>query len=592
MTAVLCLSPAALATARRVRAALPDAALHAPAHRVPDADHPVSDAMADHARALFAAGTPLVGVCASGILVRWLAPALADKTAEPPVLAVAADGSAVVPLLGGHHGANALARTLADALDAPAAVTTGSDAALGVALDDPPPGWHAGAGDPGAVMARALAGEAVRLEGDAPWLEDSGLPLDAGADTVITVSERADAAGDLVYYPETLAVGVGASRDCPADEMTALVDAVLRDAGLAPAAVAGVYSVDAKADEPAVHAAARHLARPARFFDAATLAAGEDRLATPSEVVREAVGCPGVAEGAALAAAGPEAVLAVAKRTSANATCAVARAPAPFDGAAAGRPQGRLAVVGLGPGRPAHVTPAASAALARADTVVGYRLYLDLVDPAVLTGKRVEPFAMGAETERCRRALEAAAEGRDVALVCSGDPGIYAMAALVFELWPDVPAAARVTIHVEPGLSALQMAAARAGAPLGHDFCAVSLSDLMTPWPVIEQRLRAAAEGDFVTALYNPVSKKRRDHLPRARDLFLEHRPPDTPVVVARNLGRDGETVRSTRLDALAADDADMLTVLLVGSSATRLAGDHVYTPRGYATKNAEETTP
>jgi cobalt-precorrin 5A hydrolase/precorrin-3B C17-methyltransferase len=197
-------------------------------------------------------------------------------------------------------------------------------------------------------------------------------------------------------------------------------------------------------------------------------------------------------------------------------------------------------------------------------------------------------------------ALDLAAGGRDVALVCSGDAGIYAMATLVYELidrggnqasgnqasgnqdWP------RVEIRGLPGVSAMQVAAARIGAPLGHDFCAISLSDLLTPWPVIERRLQAAAAGDFVIAFYNPVSQRRRSQLQAAKEILLRHRPAATPVVVARNLGRPGERVAVVALEALDIDAIDMLSLVIVGSSETRMVsrpdgGVWVYTPRGYA---------
>ncbi len=191
-----------------------------------------------------------------------------------------------------------------------------------------------------------------------------------------------------------------------------------------------------------------------------------------------------------------------------------------------------------------------------------------------------------------RAALDLAAEGFDVALVCSGDPGIYAMAALVFELLDREPRPEwrRAEITVVPGISALQAAAARAGAPLGHDFCAISLSDLLTPWAAIERRLRAAAEGDLVVALYNPVSRRRTTQLLRAVEILRRKRPAETPVVLARNLGREGEAVTVIRLDELTPEAVDMLTLVLIGSSATRRiergdGGVWVYTPRGYATK-------
>jgi cobalt-precorrin 5A hydrolase/precorrin-3B C17-methyltransferase len=180
-----------------------------------------------------------------------------------------------------------------------------------------------------------------------------------------------------------------------------------------------------------------------------------------------------------------------------------------------------------------------------------------------------------------------------VALVCSGDAGIYAMATLAFELLEKgglTGAAMRIEIAVAPGISALQAAAARAGAPLGHDFCTISLSDLLTPWPDIVRRVEAAGAGDFVVAFYNPVSKRRRSQLAAAREILLKHRPETTPVVLATNLGRDGEKVRIVTLGELQVDDVDMLTVVLVGSSQTRVVttGEGrrwVYTPRGYAAK-------
>ncbi len=179
-----------------------------------------------------------------------------------------------------------------------------------------------------------------------------------------------------------------------------------------------------------------------------------------------------------------------------------------------------------------------------------------------------------------------------MALICSGDPGIYAMAALVFEFLErdEQPAWRRLEVTVVPGISALQAAAARAGAPLGHDFCAISLSDLLTPWPTIERRLAAAAVGDFVVALYNPVSKRRTTQLTRAVEILRAHRTAETPVVLARNLGREGEAVTVLRLDEIAPEKVDMLTLVLVGSIETRRiergdGGCWVYTPRGYAAK-------
>ncbi len=598
--ALIALSGGGLALARRLQPLLPASLVHGLSGRADGADRIFSDAMC-HLRALFAAGTPIAGVCAAGILVRAVAPLLGDKRREPAVVAIAEDGSVAVPLLGGHHGANRIAQAIAAASEGVAAITTAGDVRLGFGLDDPPAGWRVA--DPSgakAVTAAMLANEAVGLRveaGDASWLQGSSLRFAPEAGTGILVTDRAAnaEAGSTMFvlHPPVLALGVGCERGCDPAELIDLARRTISGSGLAEGAVAAVVSLDLKADEPAVHALAEALGVPARFFPAPELEAEARRLANPSDVVFREVGCHGVAEGAALAAAGPDAELLVPKIRSRRATCAVARAPRDIDPSTVGRARGRLSIVGIGPGSPGWRTDELVRTIGAATDVVGYGLYLDLIGD-LIGDRRRHTSALSEEETRVRLALDLAAEGRRVALVCSGDAGIYALAALAFELLDrgDRPEWNRLAIDVVPGISALQAAAARAGAVVGHDFCAISLSDLLTPWPDIERRLRAAAEGDFVVALYNPVSRRRRTQLVAARNILLSSRPPQTPVVLARNLGRDGETVRITDLQALSPDDVDMLTIVLVGSSRTRAIerGTHrvVYTPRGYAAKRAE----
>jgi cobalt-precorrin 5A hydrolase/precorrin-3B C17-methyltransferase len=355
-----------------------------------------------------------------------------------------------------------------------------------------------------------------------------------------------------------------------------------------------IVSLDLKSDEPAVHALAGRLGIPARFFTAAELHAETPRLATPSEAVFRETGCYGVAEGAALAAVGPDGVLVTTKRKSRRATCAIARAAVPLPAEPIGRSRGSLAIVGIGPGDPAWRTPEASAALDAASDIVGYTLYLDLLGSAI-AGKARHATGLGSEAERARRALDLASSGRSVALVSSGDAGIYGLASLVFELIDREDRAdwRRLALSVIPGVSALQAAAARAGAPLGHDFCAISLSDLLTPWTTIEQRLASAAEGDFVVALYNPRSARRVNQLAAARSILLARRAAETPVALARNLGRQNESVILTTLEALDPETVDMLTIVLVGNSQTRLIPGReprIYTPRGYVHQKNEKS--
>ena len=587
--AIIVLTPGGLTSARRI-APIIDGDIHTRAG-LGEADETFTDT-ADHLRALFSQNRPIIGLCAAGILIRALAPLLADKRAEPPVLAITEDGASIVPLLGGHHGGNALARRIAEALEGHAAITTAGDNRFGIALNDPPAGWTlANPQDAKALMARCLAGGAMRLDGDAPWLAESALPFDAASEDRLIATVKAEAGNEktLIYHPRKLALGLGCERGTDADEITALVETTLAGAGLAKDAVACVVSIDLKADEEAILEAAELLGVPARFFSAERLEAEAPRLANPSAAVFAEVGCHGVAEGAALAAAGPDGELVVPKTKSRRATCAIAQAPDIIATEAIGRARGRLAVVGIGPGTEEWLTPEARELIRTSDVLIGYSYYLDLID-SLIAGKQRIDSPLGEEESRVRRALCLAAEGRAVALISSGDPGIYAMASLVFECLDagDLPDGAyRTEIIVAPGISAFQAAAARAGAPFGHDFCAISLSDLLTPWPAIEARIKAAATGDFVIAFYNPISNRRRHQLAEAKAILLRHRPADTPVVLARLLGREGETVTTLRLEDLDPESVDMMTLVVVGSSATRTTktGGRVYTPRGYEAK-------
>ena len=589
---VLALSRSGEPVAHRVAAVL-GAPVHGREGRVDRAHAFFANAL-DHARDLFAAGVPVVGVCASGILIRAVAPLLADKTLEPPVISISDDGAVVVPLLGGHRGANRLAAEISTALGAVAAVTTAGDVALGVALDAPPAGWRlVNRDDAKEAMALLLSAAGATVTGAADWLSD--LPRGDGLRITCRMAPQADLGPDhLQFAPQQVTLGVGCARNCAPEELAALVSETLAEAGIAPEAVHSVNTIDLKADEPAIIALADQMGVPLRLFDANVLEAETPRLATPSDIVFAEVGTHGVSEAAALAQGGAEAVLHVAKRKTANATCALALSPAPLTDLR-GRSRGRLSIVGIGPGQASWRTPEVSRLVAEAEELVGYGLYIDLLGPLAV-GKARSDFPLGGEEDRCRYALEQAGQGKNVALVCSGDAGIYAMGALVFELMDRGPdqmgvsdAARRVEVVCSPGVSALQGAAARAGAPLGHDFCAISLSDLLTPREDIVKRLRAAAEGDFVIAFYNPVSMRRRTLLAEARDILLQHRPGDTPVMLASSLGRPEEHVRYRRLDELQVDQVDMLTVVLVGSSHSRLAqlgeGPRMYTPRGYARK-------
>lgn len=534
---VLCLSQSGYKIARKIADIL-GSQIHGREGRVVDVDATFENAL-DHIRVLFSSGTPIVGVCAAGILVRGVAPLLVDKLNEPPVVAVPDDGSTVIPLLGGHRGANRLARQIAIGLEAHASITTAGDIAMGVALDEPPLGYRLqNFKDAKPVMASLLNGSSVRILGENIF----DIHSSSAAEITLAVSET-PMVGDemtLVYHPQKYALGLGCARGCSVDEMWNLVSKCMEEANIAAGSISSVGSLDLKGDEPAIIETALRLGVPFRLFEANELESLTPKLANPSEVVFTEVGCHGVSEAAAIALSGGS--LVVEKKKTMNATCAIAKSENIIT-EMNGRSRGKLSIVGIGPGQHSWRTPEASALISEAEELVGYGLYIDILGPLAI-GKKRSDFPLGGEEARCRYALEEAGKGKNVALICSGDAGIYAMGALVFELLDRnenemgvSDAAKRIEVQCTPGVSALQGAAARAGAPLGHDFCTISLSDLLTPREDIIRRLHAAAEGDFVIAFYNPVSKTRRTLLAEAREILLKYRPNDTPVMLASSLG-------------------------------------------------------
>lgn len=503
---------------------------------------------------------------ATGIAVRAIAPLLNDKRDDPAVVCVDERGRYAVALVGGHAGgANALAREVGALLGAEPVVTTAS-AAAGLPALDLLPGFIA-EGDVAGVTRATLDGAAPIVVADFDgWPLPASVLSGPGPHRVV-VSDRvvADEAGLVVLRPPSLVVGVGTSTGAPPADVVALVEATLAEHGLAAASVGEVATIDRRATEPAIVA----LGRPLRCFTSGELAAVE--VPTPSDVVAAAVGTPSVAEAAALLAAGPGAELIVAKQKNAVATVAVARRA---------RARGRLAVVGLGPGGPAHRTPAASTAVRSAEVVIGYTPYVEQCTDLLGAEQEIIRSPIGSEVDRARQSLELAAAGRSVAMVCSGDAGVYAMASIVLEeagtIAPDVE------VTVVPGVTAALAAAAALGAPLGHDHVAISLSDLLTPWATIEGRLRAAAASDLVVSLYNPRSKGRTWQLEAGRNLLLAGRSGTTPVGIVTDAGRAGEHVTLTTLQDLDPELVGMTTCVVIGSSTTRVVAGRMVTPRGY----------
>ncbi|MFJ1544405.1 precorrin-3B C(17)-methyltransferase [Streptomyces sp. NPDC088246] len=524
----------------------------------------------------FAECEQLVCFLATGAVVRLLAPLLSDKSSDPGVVCVDEAGRHAVALLGGHGGgANALAGAVGEVLGAAPVVTTATDAAgvpgldmLGLPVE----------GDVAGVSRAMLDGAGVELLADAVWPLPplpSNVSPGAGGAAVLRVTDRIVELGTqaVVLRPASLAVGVGASKGAPVEEVVGLIRDALHEAGLSPLSIAELVTVDAKADEPGIVAAASQLGVPLRTYAAAELARIE--VPNPSGAPLAAVGTPSVAEAAALAAGGE---LLVPKRKSnpvgraAMATCAVVRRS----------PRGRLAVVGLGPGARDLLTPRAREELRRASVLVGLDQYVDQIRDLLRPGTTILESGLGAEEERARTAVAEARKGHAVALIGSGDAGVYAMASPAL-----AEAGADIDVVGVPGVTAALAAAAILGAPLGHDHVSISLSDLHTPWEVIERRVRAAAGADIIVTFYNPRSRGRDWQLPKALSILSEHREPATPVGVVRNASRPDESSRVTSLAALDPATVDMMTVVTVGNTATREIAGRMVTPRGYRWQSA-----
>lgn len=553
--AIVILGMGALATARRVQALYPGAQVHGLEGRV-EADILYSD-FGGHLRELYQRDTPIIALCAAGIIIRTLAPLLAAKNTEPPVLAVAEDGSVVVPLLGGLGGVNMLAREIAAALEVVPAITTSGELRFGTCVLNPPTGYVLADIEQGKrFVSNLLGGQSVRIEGAAPWLDQARLPLAADAALSIRITHDArEANGDeLLIHPRTVVAVI----DEPVAELAANVQQALAEANIAAHALVCLVASSQQMANPVLQQAALTLGVPLRFI------AADNTWALAQQAIAE-----------------PQAL-----HTAHGVTLAVASEP--LDHRQIGQARGRLTVVGLGPGAAEFMVPAAKLALQQAEDVLGYETYVKMAGP-FRPEQVLHCSDNREELQRARHAFELASSGRSVVVVSSGDPGVFAMAAAVLEALEasSDPLWHAVDLQIFPGVSAALVTAARAGAPLGHDFCIMSLSDNLKPWDIIELRLEHAAAADLALAFYNPISRARPWQLGRALEIVAGHRSGDTIVVLGRDIGRPGETLTLTTLAELRPEQVDMRTMVIIGSSTTRRfarqdGGAWVYTPRSY----------
>ena len=569
--------------------------------------HSYSGSLAPVVADCWGRATQLVFFLPVGAVVRLIAPLLNTKHQDAGVVAIDDAGKFAVSVSGGHQGgADALTRQCAALLGAEPVITSASEGQQLPALDllGKPYGWRRGEGDWTEVASTLTQRQPIAVHqtcGETLWrqmlpkelpfcfLDQATTDLNPGSETLsqLWISDRLPVENlaeqnptkSVCWHPRTLWLGLGCERGTSAELIETSIRRVLCDRNLAWPSIAGIASIDLKQDEIAFQTLAAQYQWPLHFFSAAQLS--KVSVPNPSNVVAQAVGTPSVAEAAALLAAqGKELIVTkqVFKGEQGACTVAVARATQEYNP----RP-GHLYLIGSGPGSLAQLTAAARTALLDCDVVIGYGLYLDLLRPLFHPNQVIETSNITQEVQRAERAVTLAQRGLTVGMVSSGDCGIYGMGGLVMEClvqrgWDgNTPG-----VSAFPGITALQAVAARVGAPLMHDFCAISLSDLLVPWGVIEQRLTAAAQGDFVVALYNPRSKTRTQGIEIALEIMRRHRSGDTPVAIARSLYRSGESVRCLTLEEIDVTTIDMLTVVLIGNSRTFLHKGRMITPRGY----------
>ena len=572
------------------------------------------ESLKNHVAKLWKNHPAFVFCLATGAVVRLISTLLNHKSTDPAVVVIDETGKFVISLCGGHQGgADKLAKLIALQLGA-TPVLTGASNGLGLPAIDilgVPFGWCRGGGDWNAVSAAIAKGEDIEViqeAGSTLWqnrlTESHPFKFDESPTTKakIYITHKSPSAPlpSITWHPRVLWVGIGCERGTSKQVIADAIDKVFQENQLALSAIAGIATIDIKSDEVGLLELCRQRNLPLKTFPSEILRTVT--VPNPSQIVEKEVGSPSVAEAAAIDAANQKSnsdtrkipnvetlyitSLQVPKQiyrpTIQNQKGAVTVAVALSEKEYIGR-AGKLLLVGTGPGKLEQMTPAAQTAVASADAIIGYSLYIDLIAPILQTHQIIEALPITKERDRAQRAIELANWGLTVAVISSGDSGIYGMAGLVME---DLQASGwdgkSPGVEVFPGVSAFQSAAARVGTPLMHDFCAVSLSDLLTPWEVIVKRLEAAAAADFVTALYNPKSKTRTQQLVAAREIFLKHRNPNTPVAVVRSVYREDEQITITTLEKLLDVPVDMLTTVLIGNQSTRSYGEWMITPRGY----------
>ena len=539
----------------------------------------------------------LIFIGSIGAVVRLISPFVMSKENDPAILVMDAKAKNVITLLGGHkQGGDRFATELAYLLEANPIFTSDSFIERRIPLDCFGEGWGWKRGGDSVDWRKLMISQSkeqknivFQSKGSKSWQEleaCSNLSFLANNDLIsfknIDLYIGQESSYLCSWHPPSIIIGIGCERNTDEKLIQRAIEDSFSKNGLSLLSIACIATIDQKNDEIGILSLSKRNEWPISFFSAFQLS--KVKVPTPSNVVMNEMGTPSVAEAAALLKGSESGRLIQEKQIYYSnddefgaVTIALVELKKPF-----APHKGELHLVGSGPGELELLTSDSRSALERCVAWIGYAPYLNYLDSIRRHDQVRIDSQLTFEKDRCQHALDLAKEGARVALISSGDCGIYGMAGLALELWLDESVESRPLFQVHPGISSFQMAAAKLGAPFMHDFCSISLSDLLTPWNKIEKRLQSAAKGDFVIAIFNPKSIKRDWQLKKAVDLLLEFRDKSTPVAIARELGRPEENIEIHTLESLPFNQVDMLTILIIGNSQSFIKNNRFLTPRGY----------
>ncbi|MCI4454357.1 MAG: precorrin-3B C(17)-methyltransferase [Thermodesulfobacterium sp.] len=529
----------------------------------------------------------LLFIMATGIVVRTVAPLIKNKKEDPAVLVIDEEGKHVIPLLGGHQArANELATTLATLINATPVITTSSDINNLPPLDLWIERCQLFIQNPSIlpkIMSKFIENRKIKIHINSDLIR---VPIFSEHFEVVKEAKFADIIitnkklklelneDQLVLIPRNLVVGLGFHDWVTSNEIEEAVKKVFTDEGLYFEALKGVATLEKKAKNEALQEFSRKYGLSVFSYTPEKLQGVRGLSSSP--IVERTVGVSSVCEQSAILASRGR--LIVSKRVFKDLTIAVAEAPYYV--------KGKVYVVGIGPGSLLYITPKAITAIREADVIIGYKTYINQIE-SLIKDKMVFAYGMTEEVKRAKTAIEYALKGMKVSVISGGDPGVYGMAGLIFEILAQNNL--EIEVEVIPGISAFNAASSMVGAPIMNDFACISLSDRLTPWHEIGKRLEYAIKSDFVIILYNPKSSKRRENLTKAKGIILKYRDKNTPVAIVKNVTREGEEVILTTLEKIDSYPVDMNTTIIIGNSQSYIYKNFFITPRGYTRKYEKE---